>query len=92
MGISKSHIVRRPELLHPFASAIDSPELEEPEELVSVINNLIMVTHKEDSKVIVKTNSKPNYVRLPEGPKRSYKNYGPDSIEGWHKKHGKFVE
>jgi hypothetical protein len=31
-------------------------------------------------------------VRLPEGPKRSYKNYGPDSIEGWHKKHGKFVE
>jgi hypothetical protein len=30
------HIARRPELLHPFASVIDSPELEEPDELVSV--------------------------------------------------------
>ncbi|OAX41426.1 hypothetical protein K503DRAFT_685462 [Rhizopogon vinicolor AM-OR11-026] len=63
-----------PEFLHPFASAIDSPELEEPDELV-----------------VVKTSSKPNYVRLPEGAKKVYKNYGPDSIESWHKKHGKFV-
>lgn len=50
------------------------------------------VTFKIDSKVVVKTNSKPNYVRLPEGQKKVYKNYGPDSIESWHKKHGKFVE
>ncbi|EGN93798.1 hypothetical protein SERLA73DRAFT_144797 [Serpula lacrymans var. lacrymans S7.3] len=63
-----------PELLHPFASAIDS-ELESPEKLV-----------------VVKTNSKPDYVRLPEGPKSLHKNYGSDSIEGWHKKNGKFVE
>lgn len=28
---------RRPELLHPFASAIDEPELKVPEEMVRVI-------------------------------------------------------
>lgn len=33
------HVVQRPELLHPFASAIDSPELEEPAELVSDLSN-----------------------------------------------------
>ncbi|KAF6747438.1 Mss4-like protein [Ephemerocybe angulata] len=59
-----------PELLHPFASAIDSPELESPESLV-----------------VVKNNSKPAYVRLPEGEKKVYEDYGPDSIEEWHKKH-----
>ncbi|KAG1732443.1 Mss4-like protein [Suillus paluster] len=64
-----------PELLHPFASVIDSPELEAPDELV-----------------VVKTNSKPNYVRLPEGRKKVYKNYGSDSIESWHKKHGRYGE
>lgn len=42
--------------------------------------------------VCVKTNSKPDYVRLPEGNKKVYENYGPESIEGWHKKHGLFVE
>ncbi|KAF9234151.1 Mss4-like protein [Melanogaster broomeanus] len=62
-----------PELLHPFASAIDSP-LETPDEMV-----------------VVKTDSKPDYVRLPEGPKKVYKHYGHDSIEEWHKKHGKHV-
>ncbi|KAI6096735.1 Mss4-like protein [Pisolithus sp. B1] len=64
-----------PDLLHPFASAIDKPELEAPEEMV-----------------IVKLDSKPRYVRLPEGPKQTYEHYGPDSIEGWHKKHGKYVD
>ncbi|KIK75401.1 hypothetical protein PAXRUDRAFT_835688 [Paxillus rubicundulus Ve08.2h10] len=63
-----------PELLHPFASVIDSPELEAPNELV-----------------VIKTDSKPNYVRLPEDPKRLYKHYGADSIEDWHKKHGKYI-
>ncbi|KIK22464.1 hypothetical protein PISMIDRAFT_29671 [Pisolithus microcarpus 441] len=52
-----------PDLLHPFASAIDKPELEAPEEMV-----------------IVKLDSKPRY------------HYGPDSIEAWHKKHGKYVD
>jgi hypothetical protein len=42
--------------------------------------------------VVVKTNSKPDYVRLPEGKKKAYKNYGPSSIEEWHKKHGLWVE
>ncbi|KAH7885554.1 Mss4-like protein [Phlebopus sp. FC_14] len=64
-----------PELLHPFASAIDSPELEPPEELV-----------------VVKMDSKPDYVRLPEGARRVYKGYGTHSIEGWHKKHKKYVD
>ncbi|KAF9222879.1 hypothetical protein BS17DRAFT_782741 [Gyrodon lividus] len=63
-----------PEFLHPFASAIDSPELEAPVELV-----------------VVKTDSKPDYVRLPEGAKKVYRRYGPDSIEDWHKKHGKYI-
>ncbi|KAG6369737.1 Mss4-like protein [Boletus reticuloceps] len=63
-----------PELLHPFASAIDSPPLEPPQDMVVVV-----------------TNSKPDYVRLPEGPKHVYRRYGQDSIEEWHKKHDKFV-
>ncbi|KAN0079930.1 Mss4-like protein [Tylopilus felleus] len=62
-----------PELLHPFASAIDSPPLEPPEQMV-----------------VAKADSKPDYVRLPEGAKKVYKHYGPDSIEEWHKKHGKY--
>ncbi|KIM63065.1 hypothetical protein SCLCIDRAFT_774391 [Scleroderma citrinum Foug A] len=64
-----------PDHLHPFASAIDSPELEAPNEMV-----------------IVRADSKPDYVRLPEGPKKVYERYGPDSIEEWHKKLGEFVE
>ncbi|KAF8182357.1 Mss4-like protein [Pholiota molesta] len=59
-----------PELIHPFASAIDSPELESPETMVCVL-----------------LNSKPAYVRLPEGKKELYEQYGPDSLEEWHKKH-----
>jgi len=63
-----------PELLHPFASAIDAPELEVPSEMV-----------------VVKMDSKPDYVRLPKGRTHTYEDYGPDSIEDWHKKHGKYV-
>lgn len=64
-----------PDLIHPFASAIDSPELEVP-----------------DTMVCVKLDSKPGYVRLPEGKKEVYDNYGPESIETWHKKHGLYKE
>ncbi|KAG9310972.1 Mss4-like protein [Chiua virens] len=63
-----------PDLVHPFASAIDDPQLGAPEQMV-----------------VVKTDSKPDYVRLPEGPKKVYKRFGWDSIENWHKKHGKYV-
>lgn len=63
-----------PELIHPFASAIDTP-LEAP-----------------DTLVCVKADSKPDYVRLPEGKKVVHENYGTESIEGWHKKHGFFKE
>ncbi|TFY54522.1 hypothetical protein EVG20_g9671 [Dentipellis fragilis] len=62
-----------PELLHPFASAIDS-ELKTPETMV-----------------IVRNDSKPAYVRLPEGEKEVHEVYGPFSIEEWHKKHGEYV-
>ncbi|KIJ60241.1 hypothetical protein HYDPIDRAFT_161301 [Hydnomerulius pinastri MD-312] len=64
-----------PDLLHPFASAIDSPELEAPDEMI-----------------VIMTDSKPDYVRLPEGAKRVYKHYGTDAIEAWHKKYGKYIE
>ncbi|KAJ7094723.1 Mss4-like protein [Mycena belliarum] len=45
-----------------------------------------------ETMVIVKEDSKPEYVRLPEGPKDVYANYGPDSLEDWHKKNNQFVE
>ncbi|KAJ3805046.1 Mss4-like protein [Lentinula aff. lateritia] len=64
-----------PELIHPFASVIDSPELEPPE-----------------SMVCVKLNSKPAYVRLPEGKKEVYDNYGNHSLEDWHKEHKLYFE
>jgi len=57
-----------PELIHPFASAVDSP-LEAPEEMVVLL-----------------TESKPPYVRLPEGDVSVYEGYPPDSLEEWHKK------
>ncbi|KAI9801008.1 MAG: hypothetical protein M1825_003542 [Sarcosagium campestre] len=64
-----------PELIHPFATAIDSPPLPEPEEMVCI-----------------KANSKPDWVRWPQGRKKVYQDYGPESIENWHKKHGKYVD
>ncbi|KAI5826138.1 hypothetical protein K523DRAFT_341277 [Schizophyllum commune Tattone D] len=63
-----------PELIHPFASAIDS-------ELALA-----------DEMTVVRTDSKPAYVRLPEGKKQVYELYGPESLESWHKKHGLWVE
>ncbi|CAD6446679.1 69704f58-3d86-432e-a04b-dbbf46f1ec84-CDS [Sclerotinia trifoliorum] len=63
-----------PELIHPFASAIDT-ELPVVEEMVCV-----------------KGDSKPEYVRWPEGKKKVYEGYGDFSIEEWHKKNGLFVE
>jgi hypothetical protein len=63
-----------PELIHPFASAIDT-DLPVPEEMVCVM-----------------ANSKPAWVRWPEGKKQVHDTYGEASIEGWHKKHGVYVE
>ncbi|KAF5317482.1 hypothetical protein D9619_013158 [Psilocybe cf. subviscida] len=60
-----------PELIHPFASAIDSPKLESP-----------------DTMLCIKLDSKPDYVRLPEGKKEEYSGYGPLSLAEWHKKNG----
>ena len=79
----------RPELLHPFASAIDSPELDSPESLVNSapFPPPRRLAHGVLIQVVVKANSKPAYVRLPEGKKEVYEDYGPDSIEEWHKKH-----
>jgi hypothetical protein len=36
--------------------------------------------------VCIKLNSKPAYVRLPEGNKVTYEDYGPETLESWHKK------
>ncbi|KAI9674794.1 MAG: hypothetical protein M1817_001698 [Caeruleum heppii] len=63
-----------PDLIHPFASSVDS-NLPLPDEMVCV-----------------KANSKPDWVRLPEGKKSVHQDYGEDSIEGWHKKHGFYVD
>ena len=63
-----------PQLIHPFASAIDT-ELKVPEKMVCVL-----------------ANSKPAWVRWPEGEKSVHNVYGEDSLEGWHKKNGEFVE
>jgi hypothetical protein len=38
------------------------------------------------------SNSKPDYVRLPEGEKEVYEKYGPETLESWHKKHNLYVE
>ncbi|KAK2462566.1 hypothetical protein APHAL10511_005409 [Amanita phalloides] len=64
-----------PELLHPFASVIDSPDLPPPKKMVCV-----------------KLNSKPEYVRLPAGKNEVYEDYGPLSIEEWHKTNDLYVE
>ncbi|TFY82916.1 hypothetical protein EWM64_g1105 [Hericium alpestre] len=63
-----------PDLIHPFASAIDT-ELKPPKVMTCLL-----------------TNSKPEYVRLPEGEKKVYKKYPSLSIEEWHKENGEFVE
>ncbi|KAJ7712356.1 Mss4-like protein [Mycena metata] len=63
-----------PELVHPYAAAIDSP-LQTPEKMVCLM-----------------TDSKPDYVRLPEGPKDTFPNLLNMSLEGWHKEHNLYVE
>ncbi|OKL59012.1 hypothetical protein UA08_05487 [Talaromyces atroroseus] len=63
-----------PELIHPFAPAIDT-ELPVPDEMVCIMDS-----------------SKPAYVRWPEGKKTVYKEYGNDSLEGWHKKHNLYYD
>ncbi|KFY29834.1 hypothetical protein V494_08453 [Pseudogymnoascus sp. VKM F-4513 (FW-928)] len=62
-----------PELIHPFASAIDT-ELPEPEEMVCILEE-----------------SKPKWVRWPEGKKKVVKQYDL-SLEDWHKERGLYVE
>ncbi|KAG5722573.1 hypothetical protein E4T56_gene2943 [Termitomyces sp. T112] len=64
-----------PEFIHPFASAIDSPDLKVPNKLT-----------------VIKLDSKPAYVRLPERPREVYDDYGKYSLEEWHKKHRQYVE
>jgi len=49
------YTARRPGFLHPFASAIDSPELEEPDELVSILSYSMAVSHK----IVQRSSSKP---------------------------------
>jgi len=64
-----------PELIHPFASALDT-DLPVPDEMVCVL-----------------ANSKPKWVRWPEGKKSVHEVYnGEESIEGWHKRNGVWVE
>ncbi|KAL4888078.1 Mss4-like protein [Aspergillus ambiguus] len=63
-----------PELIHPFASAINT-ELPVPNEMCCIMED-----------------SKPAWVRWPEGKKQVHKVYGGDSLEGWHKKHELFIE
>jgi hypothetical protein len=59
-----------PELIHPFASVIDTP-LPVPEEMVCV-----------------KANSKPEWVRWPEGKKSVHQDFGEDSLEGGIRREG----
>ncbi|VDC07556.1 unnamed protein product [Peniophora sp. CBMAI 1063] len=63
-----------PELIHPFASAIDSP-LKPPKEMACILMD-----------------SKAEWARLPEGPKKIYDHYGSGSLEDWHKHNGEWVE
>jgi len=80
----------RPELIHPFASAIDSPELETPKTMVKIPPLFTPGLKLIIPKVCIMLNSKPSYVRLPEGNKEVYDEYGPETLESWHKKHHKF--
>jgi hypothetical protein len=45
-----------------------------------------------DELVCVRGDSKPKYVRWPEGKKEVQDGFGEESIESWHKKHGFWVE
>jgi hypothetical protein len=88
----------RPEDLHPFASAIDEPELKPPEEMVRVNRNraLPMVDASMGCVCHVQTvlmrGSAPAYVRLPEGKKKVFEEHPKLSLEEWHKEHNEYVE
>jgi hypothetical protein len=45
-----------------------------------------------DELVCVRGDSKPKYVRWPEGKKEVHDAFGEESIESWHKKHGMWVD
>ncbi|KAI9819742.1 MAG: hypothetical protein M1826_001095 [Phylliscum demangeonii] len=76
-----------PELVHPFASAIDTP-------LPVVEGEEVSTKGRGDggAMVCVMADSKPDWARWPDGPKRVWPLYAEESIEEWHKKHGKYVE
>ncbi|KAL7273000.1 hypothetical protein RUND412_004165 [Rhizina undulata] len=74
LKIHKGKELISPELCHPFAPAIDSPELKDPDTMVCIMKN-----------------SKPSYVRWPEGNKQIFNEYPELSIEDWHKKNGEYI-
>ena len=84
----------RPELLHPFASAIDEPELKVPAEMVrfaiSQVSSELM--RGPSCQTVLMAGSAPAYVRLPEGPKKVFQEYPEASLDEWHKEHGEYVE
>ncbi|KAL1980556.1 hypothetical protein VTN96DRAFT_3962 [Rasamsonia emersonii] len=45
-----------------------------------------------DEMVCIMADSKPAYVRWPEGKKSVHETYNEDSLEEWHKKHNLFVK
>ncbi|KZV73509.1 hypothetical protein PENSPDRAFT_627162 [Peniophora sp. CONT] len=75
-SFSRAHHLglNRPDLIHPFASAIDTP-LTPPEEMT-----------------VLMLDSTPDWVRLPEGKKKTFQHYPDESIEDWHKRHGLWAE
>lgn len=86
----------RPELIHPFASVIDSP-LETPKRMVrmrcsvSLIQSYL-ISPSFATQVCLKLDSKPAHVRLPEGDKEVFDDYPALSLEEWHKKNGVWVD
>ena len=80
--------------MHPFASAIDDPELEEPEEMVRSEKQTESIKSgaRRLSQTVLMTGSAPAYVRLPEGQKKVFKVYPHASLEDWHKEHGEYIE
>ena len=84
----------RPELLHPFASAIDEPELKVPAEMVrfAISQVSLKLMRGPSCQTVLMTASAPAYVRLPEGPKKGFKEYPEASLDDWHKEHGEYVE
>ena len=81
--------------MHPFASAIDEPELKVPVEMVRFAISqvsLMKLMRGPSCQTVLMTASAPAYVRLPEGPKKVFKEYPEASLDEWHKEHGEYVE